>query len=169
MIWSVACLLGDGSSQRQNRSSWNRRRERWLTVISSISHSWITQTVFFNLERIFWQFCKKLAVLGSAFLQMPHTVLYSSAWQPDFGSFIQSNNLSTRKWPLILTVPSCNGFVSLYLWGCVTRPWVTLMMQIYFLEPFMRSSILLYVADLEVCQLPPAKTVHSRWICQTFS
>lgn len=78
---------------------------------------------FFNLERIFWQFCKKLAVLGSAFLQMPHTVLYSSAWQPDFGSIIQSNNLSTRKWPLILTVPSCNGFMSLYLWGCVTRPW----------------------------------------------
>lgn len=34
---------------------------------------------FYNLERIFWQFCIKLAVLGSVFLQRPQTLLYSSA------------------------------------------------------------------------------------------
>ncbi len=84
---------------------------------------------FFNLERLFWQFCNKLAVLGSAFLQRPHTVLHSSAWQPDFGFIVQSNNLLTRKWPLIfdrilqLEVKHLPLLGYLYLWGYVTRPW----------------------------------------------
>lgn len=130
MIVSV-CLLGDGSSQGQDRSSWETE-EREMSDCEQQHLSQLNYTdlfCFFNLERIFWQFCNKLAILGSAFLQRPHTVLYSSAWQPDFGFIVQSNNLSTRKWPLIFDLqqeaiaPSCNGFMSLYLWGYVKRPW----------------------------------------------
>lgn len=45
---------------------------------------------------------------------------------------------------------------------------VTLMMQIIFWKRE-RSSVLLDAVDLQVRQLPPANTVHSRKICQMFS
>lgn len=141
MLIVSACPLGDGSSQGHDRSSWEREEEREMSDCDQQHLSQLDYTdlfCFFNLERIFWQFCYKLAVLGSAFLQRPHTVLYSSAWQPDFGFIVQSTfnqEVTFDLWPkatpggdgTLLT--RINEFLSVRIRYTAM---VTLMMQIIF-------------------------------------
>lgn len=81
---SGSCVFQGGwklSRPKTGAHETEKRRVQRETVISSVSHSWITQTcsAFYNLEGIFWQSCTWPAVPGSVLLQRPPTPLHSSA------------------------------------------------------------------------------------------
>lgn len=162
-----------------------RQRERSVTVNSSISHSWITQTCsvfafrfcFSTFKGYFGSSVISWLSLGSAFLQRPHTVLHCSGQHDNKTLAVSSNqkNLFNQEVTFDLLTETYSRrrplppAMDLYLWGYVKRPWVTLMMQIFFFLPLLLGDVREGAASCgwpSVCQPPPAKTVHSRWICQ---
>ena len=167
--------LGDGSSQGQDRSSWEREKERWEDCeqkhLSQLCYAAVTVIStfkgYFGRSVISW--------LSKDLLSSRGRILYCTPQHDNQTLALTSNQINYQPgsdlWSLTETCDRRRlrpPVMDLYLWGYITRPWWHWWCKLFFggVQEEQRSAVCGWPS---VCQLPPAKTVRSRWICQMFS